>query len=231
MSWTIPGLEKRYPAREYVEHINRIGGFNRYGDPNFKIVWGENETDLVYGVDANGRKGQHVILKHDGIPAWFIEVWKPPECLGTPETWYQLTWDWDADAPGIGPFPERGLYFPAPFNLFVRRVENNVMQIDAMPLTHWLIDLIVPNLLKEQDFTWHQRKQAIAARMEMEKRKAARQATDAYLNAAMAFGGAAGTYESNREAWEQRIKEKQAGMKISRDEIVRRMGLGHKQHR
>lgn len=230
-AWIIPGMERRYAAQEYVEHINRIGGMNRYGEPNFKICWGQNETDLVYGVDANGKKGQHIILKHDGIAAWFIDVWKPPECLGGPEQWYAVTWDWETDQPGIGPFPERGLYFPAPFNLFVRRFERDVMVIDAMPLTHWLIDLITPNLLKEKESTYAQRQAAIKKRLEDERGRAAQRTMEAYLSANPAFGGKAGTYESNRERWQQRIKEKQAGMRISRDEIVKRMGLGHHMHK
>jgi hypothetical protein len=227
MSWTIPGREKRFPAREYVDHINRIGGMNRYNEPNFKIVWGQNETDLVYGVDGNGKKGQHIILKHDGIPAWFIDCWKPPEII-PPELWYAVTWDWEADAPGIGQYPERGMYIPAPFNLFVRSFKGDRMIIDAMPLTHWVIDLFVPNLLKEQESTYAQRKAAIEQRMAAERDRAARQAYDIYINSGLAFGGRAGTHESNHERWEQRIREKQAGMKVSRDEIVRRKGLGHR---
>jgi len=221
-------MERREPAPEYVDHINRIGGFNRYNEPNFRIVWGQNDTNLVYGVDANGKRGQHIVLKHGGVPAWFIDVWKPPECYGTPELWYALTWDWEADAPTIGDYPHRGLYEPAPFNLFVRKVENGVMTFDAMPLTHWLIDLLVPNLLKEQETTYAQRKVAIQNRMLAERQRAAQQTFEAYMGAGLAFGGKAGTHESNHERWEQRIREKQAGMKISRDEIVRKMGLGHR---
>jgi len=228
MSWTIPGMERREPAPEYVDHINRIGGFNRYNEPNFRIVWGQNDTNLVYGVDANGKRGQHIVLKHGGVPAWFIDVWKPPECYGTPELWYALTWDWEADVPTIGDYPHRGLYEPAPFNLFVRKVENGVMTFDAMPLTHWLFDLLVPNLLKEQETTYAQRKVAIQNRMLAERQRAAQQTFEAYMGAGLAFGGKAGTHESNHERWEQRIREKQAGMKISRDEIVRKMGLGHR---
>lgn len=231
MSWTIPGMERRYPAREYVEHINQIGGFNRFAGPNFKIVWGQNETDTVYGTDANGKQGQHVILKHGGIPAWFIECWKPPECFGSPEFWYSISWDWEIDAPKIGDYPWQGLYMPAPFNLFTKRVENNCLIFDAMPLTHWILDLVVPNLMKEQESTFLQRKTAIQNRMLAERQRAAQIAFDCYMDARPAFGGAAGTYESNRERWMQRIKEKQANMKISRDQIVAKMGLGHSQRR
>jgi hypothetical protein len=229
MSWYIPGRERLEPAREYVQHINAVGGMNRFGGPNFKITWGQNETDVVYGRDENGKEGRHIILKHGGVPAWFIECWKPPECFGDPEFWYAATWDWELDAPKIGEYPYRGLYMPAPFNLFVKRVVQNVLIFDAMPLTHWLIDLLVPNLLKEQESTFLQRKTAIQNRMLAERARAAKIAFDCYMDARPAFGGAAGTYESNRERWMQRVQEKQAGMKISRDQIVAKMGLGHRQ--
>lgn len=231
MSWTIPGHELRYPAREYVEHINKIGGMNRFGGPNFRITWGQNETMMVYGTDANGKTGQHIISKCGDIPAWFILTWKPPECYGTPELWYSLTWDWDADAPKIGEFPWRGEYELAPFNLFARKFENGVMVIDALELSHWLIDLLVPNLLKEQDTTYTQRKNAIQNRMLAEKARAAQRTMDMYMDAGPAFRGAAGTHESNRERWMQRVKEKQANMRISRDQIVQKMGLGHMQRK
>jgi hypothetical protein len=229
MGWYLPGRERREPAREYVQHINAVGGLNRFGQPNFRIVWGENETDVVYGTDANGKQGRHIILKHGGVPAWFIECWKPPECFGTPQFWYEATWDWELDAPKIGEYPSRGLYMPAPFNLFVKKVVNNVLTFDAMPLTHWLIDLLVPNLLKEQDSTFLQRKTAIENRMLAERTRAAKIAMDIYMDATPAFGGAAGTHESNRERWMARVKEKQMNMRISRDQIVAKMGLGHRQ--
>jgi hypothetical protein len=100
-----------------------------------------------------------------------------------------------------------------------------------MPLTHWLIDLLIPNLLKEQESTYLQRKTAVENRMLAERQRTAQTAFDAYMAAGPAFGGAAGTHESNRERWMQRLAEKQAGMKVSRDEIVGKMGLGHAQRR
>lgn len=231
MSWVIPGREHRVPPREYVQHINKIGGMNRFGDPNFKIVWGQSEMMKVWGTDANGKKGQHIISKCGDVPAWFILVWKPPECYGTPELWYALTWDWETDAPTIGEFPWRGEYELAPFNLFSRRVEANYMHIDALELSHWLLDLLIPNLMKEIDVTYTQRKTAIQNRILAERTKANKLAMDAYMDAGPAFHGAAGTHESNRERWAQRVKEKQANMRISRDQIVQKMGLGHMQRK
>jgi hypothetical protein len=229
MNWYVIGAEHLKCPAEYQEHVNAIGGLNRFGDPNFRIVWGQSEFEVVRGRDANGREGAHTISKHANVPAWFVEVWKPPECFGTPELWYTLGWDWELDTCTLGEYPFRGLYMPASFNLYVRKIENNVMTIDAMPLNHWIIDLIIPNLLKAQEETYTQKKIAIQNRMMAEKQAAAKLAMDAYLSAGPAFGGAAGTYESNREAWTKRLLEKQAGMKLSSQEVKRRMGTGHRQ--
>ena len=229
MNWYIKGSERLKCPPEFQDHVNAIGGFNRFGDPNFRIVWGQSEFEVVRGVDAAGKSGAHIVSKHADVPAWFIEIWHPPEFYGTPEFWYALTWDWDADAPQIGEYPWRGAYEAASFNLFVRRFEGDCLIIDAMPLNHYIIDLIVPNLMKGLEETYEQRKIAIRGMMNAEKAQTSRKAYDAYLDAHPAFGNRAGTHESNRQAWEQRILEKQAGMKISAEQIKRKMGTGHRQ--
>ena len=242
MSWILGDSERRICPPEYQDHVNSIGGFNRYGEPYFRIVWGQSEFEVVRGRDAYGCVGAHTISKHGNIPSWFIEVWKPPECFGTPELWYSLGWDWELDTCTLGEYPWRGLYMPASFDLYVKKVTGGGtrylpngevveqparLEIDAMPPNHWIIDLIIPNLLNDQEETYQQKKNAIERRMLAEKQEAAKKAMDAYLDAGPAFGGKAGTHESNREAWMQRIAEKQAGMTISAEEIKRRMGTGH----
>jgi hypothetical protein len=237
------GDERIRPPEEYVEHLTRIGGINRFGDPNFILVWGQTRTWKIFGTDARGRKGQHTVLQFGGVPAWHLMAWKPPETWGTPELWYALTWDPESKTHGLGDFPWRGDYAPCRFNLYVRRMiggglhfdpAGNVvnkpakLEIDAMPLAHWVLDLIVPNVIKDQETTYAQRCEAVRKRMEVEKAKAAQQAFDAYRDASPAFGGADFSKSSNREAWMQRIKEKQAGMKISAEEIKKRMGSGHR---
>lgn len=250
MSWHLPSFEKLEAPAEYQEHVTAIGGLNRFGLPNFRIVWGQTETEFVRGRDANGRSGQHIVFKHGGIPAWFIETWKPPECFGTPELWYSISWDEETQTHSMGDFPWRGLYMPAPFNLYVKRVIGgglrysepdehghrhvedipSRMEIEAMPLAHWVLDLIVPNMLKEIDVTNEQRRVALLNIKNAEQMRARQKAYDAYVDATPAFGGKAGTYESNREAWMQKIKEKQAGIKLTAEDVEKILGKGHRAH-
>jgi|SRR5882762_3166431 len=250
MSWTLPGFEKLKAPAEYQAHVTAIGGLNRFGLPNFKIAWGQTETEFVYGTDTNGRKGQHIIFKHGGIAAWFIECWKPPECFGTPELWYAMSWDEATNTHTLGEYPWRGLYLPASFNLYVKKVlgggiyygdpdknghrpiieEPSRMVIDAMPLNHYIIDLVVPNLLKDIDVTYEQRRVALMNRKLAESAAARALAYDAYINAAPAWGGKASSKESNRERWMQKLKEAAAGMKLSKEDIEKIMGKGHRVH-
>lgn len=250
MSWTLPSFEKLQCPREYQDHVTAIGGRNRFGDPNFKITWGQTETEIVRGRDAFGREGQHVVFKHGGIAAWFMEEWKPPECFGVPELWYAMSWDAETNTHTLGDFPWRGLYMPCPFNLYVKRVtgggirygpkdknghrqvieEPVRMEIDAMPLNHYIIDLLVPNMLKELNVTYEQKRIALENRRRAELARGAQMAYDAYMDAGPAFRGKAGTHESNRERWMQKLKEAQAGIKLSAEDVAKILGKSHRVH-
>lgn len=243
MSWYITSGERRVCPPEYQERINQLGGMNRFGDPNFKLVWGETQTTTIYGQKEDGPRGQHEILQF-GVPAWHLMEWKPPETFGSPEFWYAFTWDPETMVHSLGDFPWRGLYLPCSFNLYVKRVAGggayfdkdgevverpSVLHIDAMPLAHFILDLIIPNIFKSREMTEIQKKVALAKRREAEKAERIERGREAYLDAAMAFNGASGTHESNHEAWEQRIREKQAGMRLSANDVKDRLGSGHAQ--
>lgn len=246
MSWYIKDHERRLVPREYQEHINAIGGLNRFGEPNFKLAWGQTERQIIYGQMEGGGRGQHTILQFGGIPAWHMLEWKPPETFGTAFQWYTLTWDPTADTHALGDYPWRGLYIPCSFNLYVKKIhgggtrydkDGNVvelptrLEIDALPLNFYILDLLVPNVRKAREMTHLQKKMAIEARDEAEAVAFRKRANDAYLDAAPAWGGGASSKESNREAWMQRIREKQRGMKLTAEDIRSFLGSGHTQIR
>lgn len=246
MSWYILGHERRRPPEIYQTFLTKIGGKNRYGAPNFILAWGQTRTQKIYAADPNGRRGQHLILEFGGVPAWHILEWKPPECFGTPAMWYTLTWDPEQNVHTLGEYPWRGLYVPVSFNLYVKRVIGGGtrydgktgevvelparLEIDALPLNFYILEMLIPNVRKAAEMTLYQKRLAIQSQKDAEKLAAAKKAYDAYLDAAPAFGGAAGTYESNREAWQQRIKEKAAGMRLRAQDVIRHLGRGHAQH-
>lgn len=243
-NWYAGEQERRLVPEEYQEHMNEIGGFNRFGDPNFVLVWGQTATEVIYGQMADGKRGRHEVMQFSGVPAWHMLQWKPPETFGTPEIWYRMTWDPVDEVHALGEFPYRGLLFPCTFNLYVKRIEGGgiyydtkgrvvekptKLTIDAMPLAHWVLDLLIPNIRKSLEMTHAQKVLVIEQRDAAAKEAGRKRAMDAYMDAAPAWGGAASSKESNREAWMQRIKEKQRGMKFTAGQVQELLGRGHKQ--
>lgn len=104
-------------ARELV----LAGGFNRFGEPNYRAVWGWSRLDWIGGKwedrDAGGRLLREVVelrrepkyIPHD---RWHIERWLPPESYGSPEQWYAETMEIQngRSIPALGPYPSRGEY-------------------------------------------------------------------------------------------------------------------------
>ena len=196
--------ESKKPPIEYVEFLVRIGGRNPFGKPNFRLVWGESATNVVWGQLEGGGKGQHVKLRYAGIPRWNVEMWKPAEVFGSPESWYADSYDPVSGLHVCGDYPFQGDY------CHHTRLHS---------LNFAILEELIPKIDKARGMTFAQRKAIIEAEMEAEKQARLKRGEDAYLDATPAFGGAAGTHESNHEAWMQRIAEKQKGMKLTAEQI------------
>ena len=99
--------------------LARAGGLNRYGEPNFRVVWGWSRLTWIGGkwtdTDAHGNVTREVIElrevpKYFPFDRWHIERWMPPESYGSPQQWYAQTIE-RADGisiPALGPYPRRG---------------------------------------------------------------------------------------------------------------------------
>src|SRR5207253_2202246 len=98
------------------------GGTNRFGDPNFRVVWGDSLFDWIGGNwedrDESGNLIREVkqlrwAVKYPWLAhRWIVERWLPPEKFGTPETWARQTREWgqEGNIPQLGPYPSRGRY-------------------------------------------------------------------------------------------------------------------------
>jgi len=80
--------------------ITRAGGTNRYGEPNFRVVWGGARLTWIGGRwtdrDAHGNVSREAIElrqvpKYLPVDRWHIERWMPPEFYGSPDQWRALT--------------------------------------------------------------------------------------------------------------------------------------------
>lgn len=189
---------------EYAAFLERVGGRNPFGEPNFRVVWGESATNTIWGQMEGGSCGQHVKLRYGGIPRWNLEMWKPAKLFGTPEEWYEKSHDPVSGYHICGDYPFRGAY-------------SHHTRLHALNFA--ILEELIPKINKARGMTFLQRKAIIEAEMEAERKERERIGRDAYLNATPAFGGVAGTYESNHEAWMQRILEKQKGMKLTAEQL------------
>jgi hypothetical protein len=103
------------------ERVARAGGSNRYGEPNFRVVWGGARLAWIGGRwtdrDASGNIVRETIelrrapkyVPHD---RWHVERWMPPEAYGSPEEWYAQTIEVEDGIciAALGPYPSRGEY-------------------------------------------------------------------------------------------------------------------------
>ena len=127
-----------------ADRLSRAGGMNRYGEPNYRAVWGWNRLSWIGGKfedrDAVGNLLREAVElrrepKYAAVNRWHIERWMPPETYGSPRQWYAQTIEREngLSIPALGPFPYRGEYEHC-FTLQDRRGE--FVQLTAAAAEH-----------------------------------------------------------------------------------------------
>ncbi len=116
---------EQHEAPEAVRRRLEIaGGQNRFGEPNYRAVWGWSRLAWVGGKwEDRNAAGELVrecvelrhVPKYAPHDRWHIERWLPPEAYGSPRAWYAQTAERGdglaaASIPALGPYPERGEY-------------------------------------------------------------------------------------------------------------------------
>lgn len=103
------------------EFCARTGGYNIFGEANFRLVWGWSRLDWIGGKwterDANGnivreRIELRRVPKYFPFDRWYLETWISPAKYGTAERWKLQTIElFDGiPIPTLGPYPSRGEY-------------------------------------------------------------------------------------------------------------------------
>lgn len=110
------------PPADVAAAATRVGGLNRFGGPNYRLVWGYRCLEL--------RGGEHTDYDDDGYPIrtelrydWWprytpkdnrfhLQVWMPPESYGSPDDWYETTEKYirGERVAMLGEYPHRGDY-------------------------------------------------------------------------------------------------------------------------
>jgi len=108
---------------ESVAHrLARAGGANRFGEANYRAVWGWNRLAWIGGKFEERDPSAGSLLrevvelrqepKYPAVNRWHIEKWLPPELYGSPRQWYAQTIEREkgVSIPALGPYPSRGEY-------------------------------------------------------------------------------------------------------------------------
>jgi hypothetical protein len=115
-------IRERHETPESVaRRLCLAGGVNRYGEANYRVVWGWNRLGWIGGKfedrDAAGNLLREVVElrwepKYPQVNRWHVERWVPPEAYGSPRAWYAQTIERanGKSVAALGPYPERGEY-------------------------------------------------------------------------------------------------------------------------
>jgi hypothetical protein len=183
--------EQHAVPKEYADRLTRVGGLNRYGRPNFLLVWGQSWTVRRGGIwnhdDGTYFRGYRDVVE-DGRPCWVLKEWKAPEIYGSPALWFMENRDAASGLQILGDFPWHGNYETVqPF--VWKGLVNGRLVVEAMPLNSMIIDMVVPIIMKCKDATMTQKKLAFEE-MEARKNRDEVRAIEARKHdAKMAFGG------------------------------------------
>ncbi len=115
-------VRETHDTPETVAHrLERAGGVNRFGEPNYRAVWGWSRLAWIGGKFED--RDEHGALlrervelrwepKYPAVNRWHIERWVPQEVYGSPRAWYAQTIEREngISIPALGPYPSRGEY-------------------------------------------------------------------------------------------------------------------------
>lgn len=149
----IKGAETRRCPAEFQDRLTRKFGRNQFGDPHFKIVWGQSQFIRMGNVwrdkAGNERVGYRERYQAAGAPCWVIMRWQAPIKYGSPTTYYSSTFDSLTHLHMVGEYPWRGRY-EIMYQLMFKDVVGGKLVISHLPLCHYLIDTIIPMVVAFQ---------------------------------------------------------------------------------
>jgi hypothetical protein len=115
-------LRETYEASDAVaRELALAGGCNRFGEANYRAVWGWSRLDWIGGKwedrNEDGALVREVVElrrepKYTPHNRWHIERWLPPESYGSPDQWHAETIEIEngRSVAALGPYPSRGDY-------------------------------------------------------------------------------------------------------------------------
>lgn len=150
--------------------LERVGGRNPHGQPNYRIIWSEDALEYFFG--------EQVRRYGTGRDRWILEKWMPVE-----ET--EATWHAEYEQ-ALGPYPRQGGYQHSwTFEIVVNQGEEP----SFMPLSESIVELVVRAIeMGKMKHTDAERKAALELREEKIRAEKKRIFDDMWQDAAPAPG-------------------------------------------
>lgn len=187
--------------QEFQDRLNEVGGFNRYDEPNFKLVWSQGGSPDAYyragGVweipGQPSRRGYRDLLVGGGTPSWCLLQWQDPMEYGTPELYYMHNHDEATGYQTLGEYPYHGRYRVL-YNLRWMERTKDGLRFEAMPLNSYLIDTIVPIIMAAKEISWDKTKAVLADMKAREDAGQIAKIEEVMRDRALPFNGAPVSY-------------------------------------
>lgn len=181
----IKGPETRQCPSEFQARLTRMFGKNEFGDPYFRVVWGQSEFHRMgnrwrdrFG---NERSGYRLRYLAHAMACWVILRWKSPKEYSSPDVFYQRTFDDYTGLYILGEYPWRGRY-EIMQALIRKEMVNNKLVVEHFPLSHALIDRIIPLMLQFQQLSSEEQKAAQEFAKEQEHKKQVAELADKMMD-------------------------------------------------
>lgn len=159
----MPEIERRKCPQAFQDRLTRAVGKSPYGDPLFKIAWGQTATYQAGGAWAHDHHfGYRQLmlsnssLSGKGQPCWMVLEWHPAEDYDTPGMYYFTNRDDSTGLQTLGEYPYRGRYEVA-FKLLTHEFRNGRLDLVPYHLDGWIIDWLIPIILEGKQMSLKQR--------------------------------------------------------------------------
>ncbi len=166
------------------KRITELGGLTPDGTkPLFRVVRGSDEFIWIGGrikkFDEHGNQtGEEIGTEKrpkypNALNRYVLEMWRPPEYFGTPESWEEMFTEWidGHRVETMGPFPANGDYDCL---LVIERVhmdkKGNVTKREFAPLTDTLCEALVQVAKLNRELPEQIKRTAISERHEREEK-------------------------------------------------------------
>ena len=136
--------------KEINRAIAQLYGYNRFGDPLYRLVWGQSETMQVRGLD---KRYTDMLVGHNQA-CWLLQRWCAPEMFWTPELYYEMSCDEDGLSL-TGEYPQFGRYDTI-ITFIERRIVDDELVIETIPLSYQILEGLIPVLQASEQMTMAQ---------------------------------------------------------------------------